>query len=384
VFFNDCGRPHGLSWAVEEDDDSMLVRGNMNDTFRFTLRVALWALLVIVCIDTMPTMADWHDETLLSMDIPEPHARCAWENCENSPGSGPTYPSPPDYEAERRAQEAAAERQRQKEEADRIERQHRQEEADRIAAEKKRKEEEQAKFIRDRDEAIKKIKGSSGTSVTPTNGGLKGSSPVNTGLKELRGADRVTRDTQGTQTAWKQLHCAAEVAGFALAALGQRGDYGEFGALSVEAMKSLDGQRVDVVCTAAPPFPDSHGRAEDMEQAKQTQRTILSRAAAIAERMKQRGDQPAGSQAAVPAAMETPEDKLRRVQRELNKANDEKITGKSQQEIDQQERDRKELTKLILVNNRLEKGELTNLSVGLGDDVPLRPSKPSAKPVPAP
>ena len=320
----------------------------------------------------------------------------------NYPRPGPSdntpyYPPSRDYEAERRAQEAAAERQRQQEEADRIERQHRQEEADRIerqhrqeeadriADEKKRKEEEQAKFIRDRDEAIKKIKGSSGTSVSPTNGGLKGSSPVNTGLKELRGADRVTRDRQGAQTAWKQLHCAAEVAGFALAALGQRGDYGEFGALSVEAMKSLDGQRVDVVCTAAPPFSDVSGRAVDLEQGKQAQKTILSRAAVIAERMKQRGDQPAGSQAAVPAATETPEDKLRRVQQELNKANSEKITGKSQQEINQQERDRKELTKLILVNNGLEKGELTNLSVSLDtDDVPTKPSKPLAKPVPAP
>lgn len=369
----------------------------MNDTFQFTSRVALWALLGIVCIDTMPTMADWYPGTLPSMDIPEPHARCAWENCENSPGPGPTYPSR-DYEAERRAQEAAAaerqrqqdeadriERQHRQEEADRIERQHRQEEADRIAAEKKRKEEEQAKFIRDRDEAIKKIKGSSGTSVSPTNGGLKGSSPVNTGLKELRGVDRVTRDTQGTQTAWKQLHCAAEVAGFALAALGQRGDYCEFGALSVEAMKSLDGQRVDVVCTAAPPFPDVSGRAVDMEQGKQAQKTILSRAAAIAERMKQRGDQPPVSQASAHTATETPEDKLRRVQRELNKANSEKNTGKTQQDMDQQERDRKELTKLILVNNGLEKGELTNLSVSLDtDDVPTKPSKPLAKPVPAP
>ena len=322
----------------------------MNDTFQFTSRVALWALLVIVCIDTMPTMADWHDETLLSMDIPEPHARCAWENCENSPGPGPTYPSR-DYEAERRAQEAAVEAERQRMDAG----SHGQEK-EWEARESLWRAQDQQRLIRDRTRALETIKDSHAS----------------------------VRELQGTQTAWKQLHCAAEVAGFALAALGQRGDYGEFGALSVEAMKSLDGQRVDVVCTAAPPFPDSHGRAEDMEQAKQTQRTILSRAAAIAERMKQRGDQPAGSQAAVPAAMETPEDKLRRVQRELNKANDEKITGKSQQEIDQQERDRKELTKLILVNNRLEKGELTNLSVGLGDDVPLRPSKPSAKPVPAP
>lgn len=338
-------------------------------------------LLLIVAAWTLPTPSsfatDWRQPGSQRDAVCQGSCGGGCGPCGDS--SGPTY-SPParDYEAERRAQEAAAaERQRQQDEADRIER-------ERVAAEKKRKEEEQAKFIRDRDEAIKKIKGSSGTAVSPSNGGLKGSSTVNIGLKELRGADRVTPDTQGTQTAWKQLHCAAEIAGYALAALGQRGDYGEFGALSVEAMKSLDGQRIDVVCTAAPPFLDVSGRARDLEQGKQAQRTILSRAAVIAERMKQRGDQPTVSQAPVQTATETPEDKLRRVQHELNKANSEKNTGKTQHDMDQQERDRKELTKLILVNNGLEKGELTNMSVSLDDEAPSRPPKPPAKPVPTP
>ena len=291
----------------------------------------------------------------------------------DGPSLGPFIPGP-DYEAERRAQEAAAaERQRQQDEADRI-----------AAVEKKRKEEEQAKFLRDRDKLVEKLKGSSGPPASPSNGGLKGSSSINTGLKELRGADRGTRDTQGPQTAWRQLHCAAEIAGFALAALGQRGDYDEFGALSTEALKSLDGQRIDVVCTAAPLFPDVQGRAVDMEQGKQAQRTILSRARVIAERMKQRGDQPTVSPSPAQTATETSGDKLRRVQRELNDQNSKKVTGTTQHDMAQQERDRKELTKLILANNGLEKGELTSVSVVLEDDAPARPSKPGATPVPTP
>lgn len=327
----------------------------MTHAHAITIRAALLAMLCIACLAPNPTAAGVKDFGC-SPTLADP--------CSGGGSGGGGY-SPPsyNYEAERQAQEAAAaELKRQQDEAARIER-------DRIAADKKRKEEQAAKFIRDRDEAIKK---------------LKGSSPVNTGLKELRGSDRGTRDTQGTQTAWKQLHCAAEIAGYALAALGQRGDYSEFGALSVEAMKSLDGQRIDVVCTAAPPFPDGQGRAMDMEQGKQTQRTILSRAAAIVERTKQRGDQPTGLQAPAQITTETPEDKLRRVQRELNTANSEKNTGKTQQDMDQQERDRKELTKLILVNNSLEKGELTNMSVSLDDEALSSPPKPGAKPVPAP
>ena len=281
-----------------------------------------------------------------------------------------------DNEAARRAQRAqeaaAAERQRQQDEADRI-----------AAVEKKRKEEEQAKFLRERDKLVEKLKGSIGHPASPGNGGLKGSSTVNRDLKELRGSDRGTRDTQGTQTAWKQLHCAAEIAGFALAALGQRGDYDEFGGLSIEALKSLDGQRLTVECHAAPPFPGLHGPV-DMEQGKQIQRTILSRAAAIAERMKQRGDQPTVSPSPAQTATETSGDKMRRVQRELNDQNSKKVTGTTQHDMAQQERDRKELTKLILANNGLEKGELTSVSVVLEDDAPARPSKPGATPVPTP
>ena len=238
-------------------------------------------------------------------------------------------------------------------------------------------------------EAIAEQEAESAAAQQRVNAVLEGGSTGGLALRDLdtkqnRAPNQTSAKGNTQVTAWKQLHCAAEIAGFALAALGQRGDYDEFGGLSIEALKSLDGQRPTVKCNDAPPFPDVQGRAVDMEQGKQAQRTILSRAAAIAERMKQRGDQPTVSQAPAQTATETPEDKLSRVQRELNKANREKYTGTTQQEIDQQERDRKELTKLILVNNGLEKGELTNMSVSLDDEAPSRSPKPGAKPVPAP
>lgn len=297
--------------------------------------------------------------------------------CNSSGGRNSGNPPPINYEAERIERERLA-----KEKAEAVAAAER----ERLAAEKRKKEKD-AEFIRDRDSAASTLKGSSGTAASQLKGlsgtdnsGLKGSGfdMGSTGLKELRGDDRGARDQQGPQTAWKQLHCAAEIAGFALRAL-QKGEYGEFGVLSAEAMKALDGRRIDVVCNAAPPFPDLHGRAVDMDQVKEVEKKILSRATAISERMKQRGEQPTLSPDPAQTAKETPEEKIRRVQRELNQANSQKITGKTQNEIDQQERDRKELAKLIIANNGLAKGELT--SVGVNDylEEAVPPSKPRRK-----
>ena len=107
-----------------------------------------------------------------------------------SRGGGYRAPSY-DYEAARRAQEAAAERQRQQEEADRIER-------ERLAEEKRQKD---AAFIRDRDATANTLKGSSGGALNQLKGiagtdnsGLKGSG-FDTG-SELKGADRSVVDNR--------------------------------------------------------------------------------------------------------------------------------------------------------------------------------------------
>ena len=110
---------------------------------------------------------------------------------DDSDNSRSTY----DHEAARRvhrAQEAAAaERQRQQEETDRIAR-------DRVAAEKREREEQQAKFIRERDAVV--LKGSSGTN-TPQLKGLSGT--FDHGLKGSgteAGAQLKTVERHGRET----------------------------------------------------------------------------------------------------------------------------------------------------------------------------------------
>ena len=115
------------------------------------------------------------------------------------------------------------------------------------------------------------------------------------------------------------------------------------------------------------------GKAVDVERVKETERQLLQKATVIAGRMKERQ---ADAQTKDTSAPETPEEKMRRVQRELNQVNSQKITGKTKSDIAQQERDRKELAKLILANNQLEKGELTSISVDTRDETPRPRRKP--------
>lgn len=286
--------------------------------------------------------------------------------------------------AARRAQEAEAEHQRQQAEADRIER-------DRIAKEKREKDEKDAKFISDRDEAARHLKGSSGFSTPHLKGvsssELKGSSNNPFGLKDavrdtgLKGSS-TSREAQKKQVAaWKQVHCAASIAQYALAALQTKGDYDEFGSLSVEAFKAMDGQQTNVECKQAPAFPNMNGKVVNMDRVIGTERQLLERATEIAERMKQRGDKPGTAQQPKPPANETPDEKVRRVQRELNVINTEKNTGTTQQEISQKEKDRQELSKLVIKNNDLESGKLVSMSVDNQEEATPTPRRKS---VPAP
>jgi hypothetical protein len=299
----------------------------------------------------------------------------------SSPGGGNATPSY-DYGAAQRAQEEAdAAAKKRQEEADRVER-------ERQAEIKRQKD---AKFIRDRDAAATTLKGGIGTTVVPNNGGLKGSSRVDsglkgstveTGLKELRGSDRVVRDLQGPQAAWKQLHCAAALSVYAFASVQKTTpDYQESSFLLAQAQKALEGQSLGVECPSTPPFPELHGRAVEMDRVKEAEKKIISSAVVIVERMQKRSNPPATISAPARDAAETSDEKMRRVQRELNDANRQKISGKTQQEIDQQEKDRKELANLILANSRLEKGELTSVSVDTSEEVA---PKPRRKPVPVP
>lgn len=341
-------------------------------------RAALWAMLAMVSFSSGSAWAGepaWWTKQKRDCGLP---SGLAYNNWNGECRSGTNNRSAPaiDYEAERRQQEAAA-----AEAAAEAERQ-RQAEAQRI----KEAAEKQAAFIRSRDDAANTLKGSIGTTVSPNNGGLKGSNDY--GLKDavsdhgLKGSTTPSSGQSKQAAAWKQLHCAASIAGYALSALQTKGDYNEFGTLSIEALKALDGQRPSVECGNAPPFPDARGKAVDMERVKATERQVLERAASIAERMKQRQAGAKPALAAAPTGPETPDEKMRRVQKELDRVNSEKITGKTQKEIDQQEKDRKKLAKLVLVNNGLAKGDFSSVGADLSEEKPRRSRAEKREPPP--
>ncbi len=286
--------------------------------------------------------------------------------CPSSSGSGNAGSSGYDYGAAQRAREAAEARAQAQAEADRLER-------ERLAEEKRKKEEEQAEFIRNRDSAV--LKGSVGSSIYENNGQLKGGTMVSAGLKELPRGGSTTSISPAQQTAWSQLHCAAALSGYAFAALRQATpDFQESSFLLEQASSAMNGQSLRVECPASPAFPDQHGRAVDMNQVKAAERKVISDAAVIVERMKLRQApiaaaaapaKPAPAASAAPPGGETPDEKARRVQRELNQVNSVKTTGKTQADIDAQERDRKRLAELILVNERIRKGELTSVTANI-------------------
>jgi hypothetical protein len=158
------------------------------------MRLYAWKLASIAAVSilTLALSRPVHGWVYDGGDIPTPPSRCV-SNCGDGDGN---YSSPPpprrDYEAERRAQEAAAaERQRQQDETDRIAR-------ERVAAEKREKDEQQAKFIRERNAVV--LKGSSGTN-TPQLKGL--SSTFDHGLKGSgteAGAQLKTVERHGRET----------------------------------------------------------------------------------------------------------------------------------------------------------------------------------------
>lgn len=159
----------------------------MKHTDNLKMRAVSWIMLGIACLASASAMAGSRDMGC-SPTVANP---CPGGSTNGGSGGGgysaPSY----DYEAARRAQEAAAERQRQQEEADRIER-------ERLAEEKRQKD---AAFIRDRDAAANTLKGSSSTNTTQLKGlsgtdnyGLKGSG-TDAGA-QLKSVERHSRDAQ--------------------------------------------------------------------------------------------------------------------------------------------------------------------------------------------
>lgn len=317
-------------------------------------------------------------------------------NCEeacygrrSSPGGGASSDTRARDEARAREESEA----RAREEAEAAER-------ERIAEAKRKKEEEaDAKFIRDRDAAANTLKGSTGT-TNPDHFGLKGSSDF--GLRDavaepgLKGSTRSKPDPSKQAAAWRQLHCAASIFGYALSALQTKGDYDEYGTLSVEAMKALEGKRLTVECKSAPSVPSVGGTEVDVDKLKAAEKTLIDRANTLAQRMKQtpaalsqpQTPKPPAPQPAVQPCTGTRIERMRCAQARLNDINTKKVTGNTKEEISTEEKNRRELAELVLKNNGLEKGELTSFNEDVSEKAaPTTPgtTKPSGRrPVPPP
>jgi len=271
-------------------------------------------------------------------------------------------------EAQRRQAEAAAAEQERQQRED--------EERERLAGEQREKDKaaREAAFIRDRDAAAGTLRGSAGVTLRGGNATAEPALRGSASGPDLRDAVADTRAGQGSVSpaqarAWQQLNCAAFIMRHALAGVIDGGDYRNLRDLAGEASKVADGGRPSVQCNPAPPFPRGSGTAPDMEKLKQVQTQMIDQAQSIGSRMEQREaalTDPARKamkdvQAAAPAAGAKPEteiERLRRVQLALNRVNETKLDGKTTTAIQQQEKDRAEMTKLLLVAEKIEKGNV--------------------------
>jgi hypothetical protein len=169
----------------------------------------------------------------------------------------PTYAPPPTNNAAAE-HEAEIERERAREKA-----------RARAAAEEKRRHEE---FEKNKTDALKDLKGDS-TSDLDLKGvgagtikdkntpffGLKGVG--DTGIKDIAPA----RNPRDVSTAWKQLHCATEISGYALAdatKLDGQIDLDEVRYLAGEAISALHGESLGVQCSEAPPMPKTYSQRQ--------------------------------------------------------------------------------------------------------------------------
>lgn len=310
-------------------------------------------------------------------------------NCEeacygrrSSPGGGASSDTRARDEARAREESEA----RAREEAEAAER-------DRIAEEKRKKdkEEKDAKFIRDRDAAANTLKGSTGT-TNANDFGLKGSG--NYGLRDavaepgLKGSTALKPDPSKQAAAWRQLHCANYIFGRALEAL-TRADSDEYGTLSVEALKALEGKRLIVQCIAPTNVPSVGGAEVDVDKLKIAEKDVIDRANALAQRMKKAPAAPAQAQTPQPQPVTPPctgnlAEKRKCAQMRLNQVNDAKYMGRSKEEISTEEKNRKELGNLVLINSGLEKGEFTSVGANTSDEKTPAPRPRRRRPVQTP
>jgi hypothetical protein len=368
----------------------------MKYTHHIGMRVIISAMLGVACLASVTPMAycQSHCQSYwtAAYKCSQGCGSCADTGNRGGSTSAPSY----DDGAARRAQEAAADAERQRQaEADRIER-------ERLAKEKREKDERDAQFIRDRDATASTLRGTSiGTRASPNDGGLRGSSTVDTGLRELRGGDRGGGDLQGPQAAWKQLHCAAALSGYAFAAVSKpTPDYQESSFLLGQASKAMAGEPLNVECGKAPAMPG--GRAVDWDKLRQTQQRMIERTATLSERIR------AGQQARAryePTRTLTPdeqriqevyrqqqENQARIAQRDapviaaqnaINRAQERRYNPQDAAAIREEQKAKAELDKYVDASKKLENGDPSAM-LNLGIAVEATATRPRRQSVAAP
>jgi hypothetical protein len=223
-------------------------------------------------------------------------------------------------------------------------------------------------FIKERDSTV--LKGDTGTDFFGTRG-LKGVGSADSGLKGISAAEpaKEHRDLAGPQAAWKQLNCAAAIAGSAILALqsaldGKNDERDEFKYLSNESSKALAGETLGVACPAPGALPSRNGQPVDVDKGKFALARILDRAIKVSERL------PAPLPTSQPSSARTPPgnssddlDKLRKTQLALNHINERKYDLASQDAINREKQAKQEAAALLLAAQKVETGDF---SISLG------------------
>jgi hypothetical protein len=109
------------------------------------------------------------------------------------------------------------------------------------------------------------------------------------------------------------------------------------------------------------------GAEVDVDKLKIAEKDVIDRANALTHRMKKGPAAPAQPETPQPQPVIPPctgnlAEKRKCAQMRLNQVNDTKYMGRSREEISAEEKNRKELGELVLINNGLEKGEFTSVS----------------------
>ena len=134
------------------------------------------------------------------------------------------------------------------------------------------------------------------------------------------------------------------------------------------------------------------GGEVDVEKLQTAEKNLIERGNALVDRMKKGGATPTAAQTPKPAeppptqqpCTGTKAERMKCTQSRLNDVNSKKILGQTTAAISEEEKNRQELAKLVLVNNGLEKGDLSVIVNTSEQATPATRRHRPGKPVPTP